>query len=407
MINRLLRFLHKIIDIYLHFGPKGVLKHLYYAATGKMPKPNPIDPYKFVLSPNHGEMLKQSSKKVKGLEAIPTLNWFMMDMGTNGGGDINIFRYINGLAAEGFNNRVYIAYECKHKTRKELTEFVTKHYGKVDAEFFLPEAEIKPAAAAIATEWRTAYLVKELNNVREKFYFVQDYEPSFFPDSSAHELAKNTYTFGFKGITAGYWLQDKLKQEFGMKTFGFTFSYDKDLYRNIESIQPKQKRIFFYARPVTPRRAFELGILALKQLYELDNGVEVVLAGWDTSEMEIPFPHKNLGLQKIQNLPEIYNSCELGLVLSLTNCSLLPTELLACGCVPVINSGDNNEWLVKDGKNGIVVSTQPTEIAEKIKDYLDHPQKVAKIRTTGIKMLTETSNQEQFKKVADFIRKQL
>lgn len=63
-----------------------------------------------------------------------------------------------------------------------------------------------------------------------KFYFVQDYEPFFFPHGSYYELAKNTYKFGFRGITAGDWIKDKLIADFGMKADSFGFSYDKDMY---------------------------------------------------------------------------------------------------------------------------------------------------------------------------------
>jgi glycosyltransferase involved in cell wall biosynthesis len=39
---------------------------------------------------------------------------------------------------------------------------------------------------------------------------------------------------------------------------------------------------------------------------------------------------------------ELLNRCAAGLVLSLTNLSLLPLELLAAGCIPVVNDGPNN-----------------------------------------------------------------
>lgn len=50
-----------------------------------------------------------------------------------------------------------------------------------------------------------------------------------------------------------------------MKADSFSFSYDKGLY-TVKQKQDKIKRVFFYARPVTPRRDFELGLLALNEL---------------------------------------------------------------------------------------------------------------------------------------------
>ena len=91
---------------------------------------------------------------------------------------------------------------------------------------------------------------------------MQDYEPFFFPHGSYYELAKNTYKFGFRGITAGDWIKDKLIADFGMKADSFGFSYDKDMYVPLKK-KGTTKRVFFYARPVTPRRDFEIGLFAL------------------------------------------------------------------------------------------------------------------------------------------------
>ena len=80
----------------------------------------------------------------------------------------------------------------------------------------------------------------------------------FYPMGSEYLLAENTYRFGFRGITAGTWLKGKLESEFGMKCEAFSFSYDREIYRPQEK-KTQGCRVFFYARPITPRRAWELG----------------------------------------------------------------------------------------------------------------------------------------------------
>ena len=47
---------------------------------------------------------------------------------------------------------------------------------------------------------------------------------------------------------------------------------------------------------VTPRRDFELGILALNELSKRVDDLEVVFAGWDVSQYKIDFPHVNMGI---------------------------------------------------------------------------------------------------------------
>jgi hypothetical protein len=50
---------------------------------------------------------------------------------------------------------------------------------------------------------------------------------------------------------------------------------------------------------------------------------------------------------RVSDLNELYNHCAVGLVLSLTNMSLLPLELLASGVIPVLNRGENNDKVVQ------------------------------------------------------------
>lgn len=400
MFTRIIQYFYNLLGSYLVGGPKGVLKHIYMQISRKKLIVKSENPFTFILNPNHGKIVAttKSSHKRK------TLNWFVMDMGTHGGGDVNIFRYINGLHKLGFESNVYVSYFCKHSTREKLSSYIHKYYGDVKANFFLPNDPIKPADAAIATEWRTAYLVKKLTNVKDKFYFIQDYEPSFFPVGSEYELARRTYTFGFKGITAGYWLQDKIAREFGVKTLGYIFSYDPSVYEDDPAIQRRPNSVFFYSRPVTPRRAFDLGALALEELHKQLPNVEIVLAGWDEVPYELEFPYTNKGVLTVEELAETYNMSQLGLVLSLTNCSLLPTELLACGCLPIINGGENNEWLVKHLENGVVVDTDPVNIAKTMKHYLDNKEEREAIVSLGKQSIKASSYEEEFKKVAKFIK---
>ena len=53
---------------------------------------------------------------------------------------------------------------------------------------------------------------------------------------------------------------------------------------------------------------------------------------------------------QLSELSDIYNQCSAGLVLSLTNMSLLPLELLSSGTIPVVNDAENNR-LVSDNEN--------------------------------------------------------
>jgi O-antigen biosynthesis protein len=105
--------------------------------------------------------------------------------------------------------------------------------------------------------------------------------------------------------------------------------------------------VLFYARPHTPRRGFEFGCLVLEELAREHPEVTIHLVGADVSKYRLPFKFVNHGVLAPAQLNNLYNQCTAGLVLSMTNMSLLPLEMLGAGCIPVVNDGPNNR-LVSD-----------------------------------------------------------
>lgn len=99
-------------------------------------------------------------------------------------------------------------------------------------------------------------------------YFVQDFEPEFSQKSSSYFFAENTYKFGFVGITAGSWLSKKLSKDYKMECYDYGFSYDKKNYTSLYLKNDGIIRIGLYARYHTPRRLFELYVLALNIFYK-------------------------------------------------------------------------------------------------------------------------------------------
>jgi glycosyltransferase involved in cell wall biosynthesis len=91
-----------------------------------------------------------------------------------------------------------------------------------------------------------------------------------------------------------------------------------------------------------------MGLMALRDVCAARDDVEVLLAGWNLRDYHVPFPHVDLKQLPVSALADLYSQCDAGLVLSLTNLSLLPLEMMACGCPVVINRGANNDWLVGD-----------------------------------------------------------
>lgn len=283
------------------------------------------------------------------------INWILPPpTGGGSGGHQNIFRFVRFLESKGHICHVYY-YDPNNEHSQAEAEAVIKHYPPMKAPVTVGVEAAGDCDALFATSWQTAYPVFNLKSEAKKFYFVQDFEPTFYPVGSESVLAENTYRFGFYGVTAGGWLAQKLKAEYGMDCDFYNFGSDSGRYK-LTNRAPR-KSIFFYARPVTPRRGFELGVLALELFNRRHPEYELHFAGWDVGDYKLPFKFVNHGSMKLDELNELYNDCAAALVISLTNMSLLPLELISAGCIPVMNDAPNNR-LVSD--NPHIAYTQPS-----------------------------------------------
>ncbi len=367
-------------------------------------KSNLIAGYDFIMNKERIPFDKVEYKELDSAKQI-VINWVIPMPGIGSGGHINIFRFICNLQKMGFHNRVYAMNGSDDTPDEVFFDFVEKYYGVTDRtlELHYGTKRMHCAHATIATSWETAYIVRNFDNTVSKFYFVQDFEPYFFPLGSRYAFAENTYRFGFRGITAGDWLKNKLHDEYGMETASCGFSYDRSIY-SLKKKKDDKKRVFYYARPFTERRSFEIGLLVLNELHKRMPEVEIVAAGSPLSEYHVPFPVTDLGTVPLLELSELYAQCDLCLVLSHTNLSLLPLEIMASGSVVVCNRGANCEWLVSD-ENSVLTDLEPNDIVDKMEYYLKNPQELEKKRKAGAEFAAQTSWEKEAGKVAEFIQK--
>ena len=401
-MNKLLRMLKKTPKILKREGIGGVLRRVLQKLHIVTTKADPLTLYDFVMNRRKVGLNKEAYQKHKN-DQIKVLNWVIPEMGEGSGGHTTIFRFISNLEKRGFHSRVYLFRATRFFDNRTLRKFVSSSFPILDTkvELYYDVKYMKFAHATFATSWETAYYVRNFDNTISKFYFVQDFEPYFYAHGSEYQFAEKTYTFGLRGITAGDWLKEKLNKEYGMKTDSFLFSYQKDVYYSVPRKDSK-RRIFFYARPVTPRRDFELGLLALNEICRRMPDVEVILAGWDLSDYVIPFRHQSLGVVSMQKLAECYNMCDMCLVISNTNLSLVPLEVMACGSVAICSKGENSSWMV-DENNAVLVDYDSIEIADTIEYYFNNPDKLKAIRDKGMKFVKDTSWEKEADKVKEVI----
>ena len=115
-----------------------------------------------------------------------------------------------------------------------------------------------------------------------------------------------------------------------------------------------------------------LGILVLDELRRRRPDLRFVLYGNDRP-VRTPFPYEDLGVVSPERLSWAYSEATVGLSLSLTNYSLIPQEMLACGLPVVEVAGLSMEQVF--GADGPVELAPPDvmELANAIERLLDDP----------------------------------
>lgn len=352
--------------------------------------------YDFTLYKPLGPIYQEGSAKAN------TVTWVVPAYGKGSGGHLNIFRFVYLLEKLGYECRIVIVGSHPEYNTKEAKKQISEWFFPLKAQVYDGIASIPASYYILATSWQTAYYVRNFQNAKHKCYFVQDFEPYFYAVGSDFALAEATYSFGFNSITAGGWLAEKLRTEYGGKTYPIGFSYDRALYKVKKRTRITGRKVFFYARPPTPRRAFELGLITLNEIVKRIPNVEVIFAGWDVSSFTIPFAHVNAGTMNVSDLPDLYSQCDAALVLSFTNLSLLPLELMACGVPVVSNRAPCTEWLLND-RNSILTAAVPELLADAVCELLQSPEMHAAIRSEGLK----TANLSSWELEADKLKNAL
>jgi glycosyltransferase involved in cell wall biosynthesis len=297
--------------------------------------------------------------------------WVCVPPGEGSGGHTTMFRMVAALERAGHECVIYL--QDRHGwSLEQHRRTIRGGWPWVGAEIRDLRDGIEDAHAIFATGWMTAYAVLASPAPGARLYLVQDYEPSFFPAGSEAMLAEATYRFGFHGVTAGRWLAGRLRQEFGMPADHFDFGCDLDSYSLDRSIDGERDRlgVCYYSRPTTPRRAHELAVITLDLFAARHPEVDIHTFGEPAGRLA--FRTIDHGLLTPPALGALYNRCIAGLVLSATNVSLVPYEMLGAGCIPVVNDAEHNR-VVLDNRHVVYAEGTPFALAEALSELVERP----------------------------------
>lgn len=274
--------------------------------------------------------------------------WLCVPPSPGSGGHTTLFRMIEGLEKRG--HRCTILLYNRHGSELQFDSGVIRsHWPELAAEICYAPSRITGFDACVASSWETAHVLAARGDSEyPKFYFIQDYEPFFYPHGSLYALAEDTYRFGFRHLAVGQMVQEILGRETGTSATVVPFGCDTDVYK-LENRGPRSG-VAFFARPGVDRRGSILGKLALAEFHRRHPEQPITVYGDQILNWDVP--HRYAGRLSPAQLNHLYNHSATGLAMSFTNVSLVPEEMLAAGMRPVVNEsplarmGLSNEHII-------------------------------------------------------------
>jgi len=265
-----------------------------------------------------------------------------------------------------------------------LRRRVDDWFGPIAAPVHAGFAAWRGADVVVATGWQTVSRTLLLPGARARAYLVQDHEPEFYATSVDRSLAETTYRRGLYVIAASTWLRDLVTERYGARAAAFELGVDGDVYRPVGGVERARDTVLFYSRSATPRRATSLGWLALSELRARLPDVRVVAFGDGEVSYEPPFDYEHAGIVDPSQLAALYSQGTVGIVLSMTNYSLIPQEMLACGLPCVDLLGGCSEAVF--GEDGPVALTpmDPVGIADVVQRLLDDEREWERRSAAGL-----------------------
>ncbi|QQK64590.1 glycosyltransferase [Cobetia sp. cqz5-12] len=305
------------------------------------------------------------------------IHWVIPDFSKGSGGHMTIFRFIRWFELFGHECTIWIVDPQVHKDENSAYEDLIKHFQTIKASVRFVTRNCYPEVgdAVIATGWQTVNVVEHLQGFKEKFYFVQDFEPYFYARGAQSILAEATYQKGLNCICASPWLKQKM-ESYGLWAREFMLAYDHSIYypQLVSNDTDGKIKIAVYSRHFTERRAVELAYAGLELLASRRDDFEVHLYGSDISQELAPFDCIVHGVLSAPELADLYNYCDIGVCFSATNYSLVPQEMMACG-LPLVELDVESTRAIYPEKAVTFALPSAAGICNAINELMDDPGK--------------------------------
>lgn len=243
----------------------------------------------------------------------------------------------------------------------------------------------------VATAWWTAYAAQRLSawqganggTDRPMVYLIQDFEPGFYAWSSQYALSQSTYrcdrdiAIFNTGLLADFFADHGMR--YASASVFEPVLHDglrEALARSRRDGTVRERRIVVYARPGTPRNAFELICEGLRMWGWTDPRSaqwQVTAPGEIETDLDLgPFKLKALGKLDIDAYGMLLSTSSIGLSLMVSpHPSYPPLEMAAFGMSVLTNRYDNKRLDETTANIHSLESMTPEAICEGLRALVD------------------------------------
>jgi GT2 family glycosyltransferase/glycosyltransferase involved in cell wall biosynthesis len=297
---------------------------------------------------------------------------FVLPAGGIGGGILSVVQEACGMSRLGHDVHIL----TRERYRNNFTRFFPDliHDGNLftfyedDQEFLSWAAQ---ADVLFATTWDSPRLIATVVKQNPRIlpaYYIQDYEPWFFPENSEErQVAIESYSLipDMLYIAKTYWLCRTLEMMQGISVTKVSPGLDRKIFfpPAHDAVQQKTPMaIVAMIRPDSPRRGAERTLRVLKKIQNLFTPiVRIHVFGCNDAEiqpLEHDFSFHNHGVLKREEVATLYRESTLFVDFSDYQAfGRTGLEAMACGCVPVLPSEGGVYEYAEDQKNALIVDT--------------------------------------------------
>ncbi len=322
------------------------------------------------------------------------------------GGQTSILRLGTELSKLGYQVG-YIVY--KPQTKSDMIECAGCNLSNYQGEMYTNKYLDKlNSDIVIASSWDTVSFTKKMKGY--KMYFLQDYEPYFYPFGELFLLANKTYEQGLHMVSLGPWNKEMVEKNCRATSpvDYIEFPYEKREYpschRDYAAYAGKKDFILAVYLKYYGKRLPCITQYLLRQVKEefKKDGIFLQIKYFGEDKSFRCDAGENLGMLSKKELLALYKKADFGMVASMSNISLVPYEMLATG-LPLIEFEDGTfPYFFPEG-SAILTSLSYMDLYGKMKEVIKKPGLLEEMHNTAEGYLESLSWQKSAKQFSDIL----